>query len=61
MSAAIGPRTTAIRHLLGETITDAELVTDESPWGRFADDDPLKYRAPELWVHKIHDACGGVE
>lgn len=56
-----GPRTSALRALQGETVTEAELLIDLSPLGVWSDTGPLEYRPPELWVDQVHDACGGVE
>ena len=57
----IGPRTSAIKTLLGERVTDAEVLTDLSEWGVWSNSGPLECRPPELWVDRVHDAVGGAE
>jgi hypothetical protein len=55
----LGPRKSAIRCLLGETVTVGEFVTDLSEYGLWSDAGPLEHRPPEFWVDQVHDACGG--
>lgn len=52
----IGPRNTSIRHLLGQPVTEAEVLMDFSDYGVWGDAGPLDTRPPEFWAHKIHDA-----
>ena len=51
-----GPRTSAIRYLLGQAVTNRDLITDLSDWGEWGDGSPLERRPPELWADLIHDA-----
>ena len=57
--SVFGPRASAIRHLLGETVSEADLLTDASEFGVWSRGGPLEYRPPELWVDQVHDECGG--
>lgn len=59
--AVLGPRTTSIRHLLGQPITETEQLTDMSEFGLWGDYGPLATRPPELWVDRVHDAAYGGE
>lgn len=52
----LGPRTSAIRYLLGEPVTNRDLIVDLSDWGEWGDGVPLERRPPELWAHQVHDA-----
>lgn len=55
----IGPRTSALRHLLGEDVPDSDVLCDMSEYGLWRDGGPLDTRPPELWADKIHDHVGG--
>lgn len=52
-----GPRTSAIRYLLGQPVTNRDLCTDLSDWGEWGCSGPLSTRPPELWVGAVHDSC----
>lgn len=53
----IGPRTSAIRYLLGQRVTNLDFITDLSDWGEWGSGGPLDTRPPELWTDQIHDAA----
>ena len=50
-----GPRDSAIRYLLGQPVTNRDLLTDQSEWGDWGTGGPLEHRPPELWADLVHD------
>ena len=56
-----GPRASVMRHLLGETVTETDVLTDTSEFGWWPGSYTGIARPPELWVGQIGDFVGGCD